>query len=77
VADIRVGKDEAEGIPAQPRKDVEQPPGEAARLGIEERCRGGDLALEPVLGAAPGSAHRTACHAVPTAAAVAERGAPA
>jgi oligopeptide/dipeptide ABC transporter ATP-binding protein len=51
--------------------------GEAARLGIEERCRGEDLGLEPVLGAAPGSAHRTACHAVPTAAAVAEEGASA
>jgi oligopeptide/dipeptide ABC transporter ATP-binding protein len=40
--------------------------GEAARLGIEERCRGADLGLEPVLGAAAGSAHRAACHAVPT-----------
>jgi oligopeptide/dipeptide ABC transporter ATP-binding protein len=51
--------------------------GDAARLGIEERCRGADLALEPVLGAAAGSVHRAACHAVPTAAAVTERGAPA
>jgi peptide/nickel transport system ATP-binding protein len=51
--------------------------GEAARLGIEERCRGEDLGLEPVLGAAAGSAHRTACHAVPTAVAVAEEGASA
>jgi peptide/nickel transport system ATP-binding protein len=42
--------------------------GEAARLGIEGRCRGEDLGLAPVLGAAPGSAHRAACHAVPTAA---------
>jgi peptide/nickel transport system ATP-binding protein len=41
--------------------------GEAARLGIEERCRGEDLGLAPVLGAADGSAHATACHAVPTA----------
>jgi oligopeptide/dipeptide ABC transporter ATP-binding protein len=56
--------------------------GEAARLGIEERCRGADLGLEPVLGAAAGSAHRAACHAVPSAAAAAvtepeERGASA
>ena len=42
--------------------------GEAARLGIEERCRGEDLGLEPVTDAAPGSAHRAACHAVPIAA---------
>jgi oligopeptide/dipeptide ABC transporter ATP-binding protein len=42
--------------------------GEAGRLGIEARCRGEDLGLEPVLGAADGSAHRAACHAVPTAA---------
>jgi oligopeptide/dipeptide ABC transporter ATP-binding protein len=42
--------------------------GEVARLGIEARCRGEDLGLEPVLGAADGSAHRAACHAVPTAA---------
>jgi oligopeptide/dipeptide ABC transporter ATP-binding protein len=41
--------------------------GEAGRLGIEARCRGEDLGLEPVLGAADGSAHRAACHAVPTA----------
>jgi oligopeptide/dipeptide ABC transporter ATP-binding protein len=40
--------------------------GEAARLGIEDRCRGDDLGLEPVEGAAAGSAHRAACHAVPT-----------
>ena len=51
--------------------------GEAARLGIEPRCRGDDLGLEPVLGAAPGSAHRAACHAVPTASAVTEEGASA
>ena len=38
--------------------------GEAERLGIEERCRGEDLALAPVAGAAPGSAHVAACHAV-------------
>ena len=38
--------------------------GEAARLGIEQRCRGEDLALAPVPGAAPGSAHAAACHAV-------------
>jgi oligopeptide/dipeptide ABC transporter ATP-binding protein len=42
--------------------------GESARLGIDERCRGEDLGLEPVLGAASGSAHRAACHAVPTVA---------
>ncbi|HEY7620985.1 MAG TPA: ABC transporter ATP-binding protein [Solirubrobacteraceae bacterium] len=34
--------------------------GEAARLGIEERCRGEDLALAPV----PGSNQVVACHAV-------------
>jgi oligopeptide/dipeptide ABC transporter ATP-binding protein len=34
--------------------------GEAARLGVEERCRGDDLGLAPV----DGSAHRAACHAV-------------
>jgi peptide/nickel transport system ATP-binding protein len=51
--------------------------GEAVRLGIEKRCRGEDLGLEPVLGAVPGSAHRTACHAVATASAVAEEGASA
>jgi peptide/nickel transport system ATP-binding protein len=45
--------------------------GEAGRLGIEDRCRGEDLGLEPVLGAADGSAHRAACHAVPTAVAAA------
>jgi peptide/nickel transport system ATP-binding protein len=42
--------------------------GDAARLGIEDRCRGEDLGLAPVLGAATGSAHRAACHAVPAAA---------
>ena len=42
--------------------------GDAERLGIEARCSGEDLGLEPVLGAADGSAHRAACHAVPTAA---------
>lgn len=36
--------------------------GEAARLGIEERCRTQDLALEQLLGA--GRGHRAACHAV-------------
>ena len=41
--------------------------GEAARLGIEERCRGEDLGLLAVAGAAPGSAHRAACHALPAA----------
>jgi oligopeptide/dipeptide ABC transporter ATP-binding protein len=45
--------------------------GEAARLGIEQRCRGDDLGLEPV----DGSAHRAACHAVH--AAVSEEGASA
>jgi oligopeptide/dipeptide ABC transporter ATP-binding protein len=35
--------------------------GEAARLGIEERCRGEDLQLAPVPGAAD---HVAACHAV-------------
>jgi oligopeptide/dipeptide ABC transporter ATP-binding protein len=43
--------------------------GEAARLGIEERCRGEDLGLEPVPNAALGSAHSAACHAVPVPAA--------
>jgi oligopeptide/dipeptide ABC transporter ATP-binding protein len=38
--------------------------GEASRLGIEERCRGEDLGLEPVPGGAPGSGHVAACHAV-------------
>ena len=37
--------------------------GEAARLGIEERCRGEDLGLKPVGGGAA-SAHRAACFAV-------------
>jgi len=50
--------------------------GEAARLGIEERCRGEDLGLAPVPGAAPGSAHAAACHAV-AATAPTEEGAPA
>jgi peptide/nickel transport system ATP-binding protein len=34
--------------------------GEAERLGIEGRCRGEDLGLAPVPGAAPGSAHAAA-----------------
>jgi len=56
--------------------------GDAARLGIDERCRGEDLGLEPVPGAAAGSAHRAACHAVSLAGAAAltepeERGASA
>jgi oligopeptide/dipeptide ABC transporter ATP-binding protein len=34
--------------------------GEAARAGIEQRCRAEDLALAPV----DGTAHRAACHAV-------------
>jgi len=38
--------------------------GEAERMGIEARCRGEDLALESVPGAAAGSAHVAACHAV-------------
>ena len=38
--------------------------GEASRLGIEARCRGEDLGLVPVPGAAAGSAHMAACHAV-------------
>jgi oligopeptide/dipeptide ABC transporter ATP-binding protein len=46
--------------------------GEAATLGIEERCRGEDLGLEPV----DGGAHRAACHAVARAA-VSEEGASA
>jgi len=41
--------------------------GEAERLGIEDRCRGTDLGLAPVAGAADRSAHRAACHAVPVA----------
>ncbi len=45
--------------------------GEAARLGIEDRCRAEDVALEPVNGAG----HRAACHAVH--AAVSEEGASA
>jgi hypothetical protein len=36
--------------------------GEAARLGIEERCRGEDLGLAPVPDGAPG--HVAACYAV-------------
>ena len=35
--------------------------GEAARLGIEDRCRGEDLGLEPVAGAPD---HLAACHAL-------------
>jgi oligopeptide/dipeptide ABC transporter ATP-binding protein len=50
--------------------------GEAARLGIEDRCRGEDLSLAPVPGAAAGSAHAAACHAV-AATAPTEEGAPA
>jgi peptide/nickel transport system ATP-binding protein len=50
--------------------------GEAARLGIEDRCRGEDLGLAPVPGAAAGSAHAAACHAV-AATAPTEEGAPA
>jgi peptide/nickel transport system ATP-binding protein len=38
--------------------------GEAARLGIEDRCRGEDLALVPV----PGSSQVVACHAAADAA---------
>jgi peptide/nickel transport system ATP-binding protein len=39
--------------------------GEAARLGIEERCRTEDpAALRPVPDTAPGSGHVAACHAV-------------
>jgi oligopeptide/dipeptide ABC transporter ATP-binding protein len=41
--------------------------GEAARLGLEERCRGEDLALAPVPGAAAGSVHSAACHAITAA----------
>jgi oligopeptide/dipeptide ABC transporter ATP-binding protein len=37
--------------------------GEAARLGIEERCRGEDLGLAPV----PGTGQLAACHAVASA----------
>jgi oligopeptide/dipeptide ABC transporter ATP-binding protein len=44
--------------------------GEAARLGIEDRCRGEDVPLAPVPDAAPGSEQVVACHAV-TGAAVA------
>ncbi len=49
---------------------------EAARLGIEDRCRGEDLGLAPVPDAAAGSAHAAACHAV-AATAPTEEGAPA
>ena len=42
--------------------------GEAERLGIEQLCRGEDLGLAPVPGAAPGSVHEAACHAVTAAA---------
>jgi oligopeptide/dipeptide ABC transporter ATP-binding protein len=45
--------------------------GEAARLGIEDRCRAQDVELEPV----DGAGHRAACHAVQTA--VSEEGASA
>jgi len=38
--------------------------GEAAELGIDERCRTEDLALRPVRSAVAGSAHVSACHAV-------------
>jgi peptide/nickel transport system ATP-binding protein len=38
--------------------------GEAARIGIEARCRGEDLGLAPVPGAALRSAHVAACHAI-------------
>jgi oligopeptide/dipeptide ABC transporter ATP-binding protein len=38
--------------------------GEAGRLGIEGRCRGEDLGLDPVPDGAPGSGHVAACHAV-------------
>jgi peptide/nickel transport system ATP-binding protein len=41
--------------------------GEAERMGIEARCRGEDLGLAAVAGAAPGSLHSSACHAVPSA----------
>jgi peptide/nickel transport system ATP-binding protein len=36
--------------------------GEAARLGIEQRCCDEDLALSPVRGAQSGSQHAAACH---------------
>jgi peptide/nickel transport system ATP-binding protein len=38
--------------------------GEAERMGIEAKCRGEDLGLQPVPAAAAGSAHVAACHAV-------------
>jgi len=38
--------------------------GEAAKLGIEERCKTEDLALRHVASAVAGSAHVAACHAV-------------
>ena len=42
--------------------------GEAARLGIEERCRGEDLGARAGRRAPPpGSAHAAACHAVAAA----------
>ncbi len=41
--------------------------GEAERLGIEQLCRGEDLALAPVPSAAAGSVHEAACHAVAAA----------
>jgi peptide/nickel transport system ATP-binding protein len=46
------------GCPFHPRCPLVAS-GEAARLGIEERCRGDDLELHEV---APG--HRAACHAL-------------
>jgi peptide/nickel transport system ATP-binding protein len=38
--------------------------GDAARLGIEARCRGEDLGLEPVPDGAEASGHEAACHAI-------------
>jgi oligopeptide/dipeptide ABC transporter ATP-binding protein len=38
--------------------------GEAARLGIEAKCRGDDVALAPVSIAAPDVTHLAACHAL-------------
>ena len=38
--------------------------GEAARLGIEARCRGEDVPLRPVPAPAAGSSHVAACHAL-------------
>jgi hypothetical protein len=39
--------------------------GEAARLGIEDRCRGVDVSLGQVASSA--AVHEVACHAVPVA----------